>query len=1320
MHPEEREDIISRFSGPPYDPDLDRDELLHELFEAAADACPEKAAICCREREWSYRELDRQANQLAHWLRQRGVGAEDRVALQLQKSEFVYIAMLGVLKAGAAYVPLDPAYPADRVSFILADCQAKMLVTESKIVESLGSVVTESGVPLFLADRDREALAKEPSVRIPRAETGQNRQNLCYVIYTSGTTGRPKGCLIEHRNICNLVRSEAAVYGIGPEDRVFQCASVAFDASLEEIWMAFFHGATLVPGVKEIMQSGPQLAGILTQLGVSVLSCVPTLLSMIEGDIETLRVLIVGGEACPSDLASRWHRPTRTIFNSYGPTEATVAATYAVLEPNKPVTIGKPLPNYRAYILDEQLNLVPLGAEGELYLGGEGVARGYLNRDELTRERFVVTERITGAPIRLYRTGDQARFSTEGDIDYLGRADDQVKLRGFRIELTEIESVLMQCPGVLSAVVALRPEIQSLAAYVVARSGQTLNRGLMRETLTNRLPPYMVPATLDELEQLPMLTSGKVDRKKLPAPQAPFIDEARELVAPRSEGETRLAEVWATLFSRKSVSITDDFFLDLGGHSLFAATLVSKLRTLPGFGAASVGDVYQHPTIEQMAAAFGDAAALAPEGPEGKSTFRPTSKVAHAACGAAQALSLVFLAGVYCWQWLGPFFTSAYLILDGWTMARSILPALVVYSVSYPLLLLLVIVCKWLLLGRMKPGRYPLWGWFYLRFWFVRCLTRAVAVKYLAGTPLLCLFYRLLGARIGKDVFLGGAGIFTPDLLQVGDRSSVGFDSSVDGSWVEDGMLHLAPITLGKDCFVGNRSVLGGHTVMEDGTVLGDLSYLAEGARIPAGERFVGSPAVSVGKALPQQHTQAWSFGYGLLFVLGVFLFPLLVEGVVFPGLLIMERMDYIDPFYWWLIAAPVVAITFIVLMCAQVAFFKRLLLPRIHEGVFPLRSWLYFRKWFMSQLMQVSLEVLGTLYSTLYLKPWFRMLGAKIGKSSEISTVCHVEPEMLVAGDACFLADDAMVGAPTVRGGTMTIGYVHVGSRTFVGNSAVVPAGKVLGDGTLVGCLSTTPTHNPLSDGTSWFGSPALLLPRRQQTERFADNQTYSPTRRLVLLRYAIEFFRVTLPSTLFVMSATMVMNIIDFYQDTTPLLFQIATLPFLYVSVGAAGFLLVALSKRLLVSRYKVGNHPLWCVFIWRTELVTGLYENFGVLFFLDLLRGTPFIRWPLWLMGMKVGAHCYIDSTWFTEFDLVEIGDEVALNEDANLQTHLFEDRVMKVGGVSVGHRCSVGQKATILYNTRLDDNVSLGDLSLLMKGETLPANTKWQGAPARRVG
>jgi amino acid adenylation domain-containing protein len=632
------------------------------------------------------------------------VGPEEKVAFQLPRTEFVYVAMLGILKAGVAYVPLDPSYPGDRVSFILEDCAAKLLISSASIFEGTKAEVEKSGVKVELSDDLLAALEKDPACPRPtRAETGQTRENLAYIIYTSGTTGRPKGCLIEHRNICNEIRSAASVYGVVEKDRVFQGFSVAFDASLEEIWMAFFNGCTLVVGTKEIMQSGAKFADMLSLFQVSVLSCVPTLLSMVEKDIPTLRVIIVGGEACPKDLMARWYVPGRAIFNSYGPTEATVIATCDRMMPNAPVTIGSAIPNYKTFIVDDSLKLLPFGEQGELCIGGPGVARGYLNRDDLTKAKFVEIETLVpGAMERVYRTGDLARFDAYGDIEFLGRADDQVKLRGFRIELSEIESELMQCVGVLSAAVALREDLQQLAAYVVVREGHTLQRRVVIQKLKERLPAYMTPSWLDVVDALPSLVSGKVNRKLLPPPKTPLVDDEREIVAPRDEAERAMLALWEELFSRKGLSIKDDFFLDLGGHSMLAAKLVSKLRALPGCGDAAMSDVYQSPTIESLAKALTEKAASA--GAAGETGDKPPeflkrSTLSFIACGACQAVGLFFVLAMLVWLWLGPFLVFDYLTDRDFGLLPAAAVALGLYVLSLPLLPLLPFLAKWLCSG---------------------------------------------------------------------------------------------------------------------------------------------------------------------------------------------------------------------------------------------------------------------------------------------------------------------------------------------------------------------------------------------------------------------------------------------------------------------------------------------------------------------------------------------------------------------------------------------------------------------------------------------
>jgi non-ribosomal peptide synthetase-like protein len=313
------------------------------------------------------------------------------------------------------------------------------------------------------------------------------------------------------------------------------------------------------------------------------------------------------------------------------------------------------------------------------------------------------------------------------------------------------------------------------------------------------------------------------------------------------------------------------------------------------------------------------------------------------------------------------------------------------------------------------------------------------------------------------------------------------------------------------------------------------------------------------------------------------------------------------------------------------------------------------------------------------------------------------------------------MVGTPHVRSGWMTIGRARLGERVFVGNSAVLPAEVRLGNNVLIGALSIAPLGEPepVADGTSWFGSPPISLPVRKKPDAFSENETYHPSQRLVALRLAIEFLRIILPSTLFVILASLIINATDIMQDHVELGIWLLTVPALYAIAGLLSILATLLLKVLVIGRYREDQKPLWSGFVWRTELLTGVYDNFCVLFFLNLLRGTPFIVWVLRAFGMKIGRQCYVDTTWFTEFDLVEIGDEAALNEDANIQTHLFEDRILKMGRVSISRRCAVGAMTTVLYGTTIEDDASLGELSLLMKGEKLPAGTRWHGIPARAI-
>jgi non-ribosomal peptide synthetase-like protein len=1316
-----------------------RVDCLHELFEIQADTHAHHPAIIYQSHILSYGEVEARANQLANFLVQQGVVGGSRVALLLPRSPELYIAILAILKAGGAYVPLDPEYPADRIDYILSDCGIETIVTTTALASkkelTLGNIVE--------IDNCAQKLALESTVRIERDLVGVGERDLSYVIYTSGSTGRPKGVEIEHRSSRNYIEVvNETVYHVTASDRVYQGFSIAFDASVEEVWCTFAAGATLVVGSIEQTRSGVDLAHFLTEQKVTVLSCVPTLLAMMEIEVPTIRLLILGGEQCPQELAARWCNDSRRVVNTYGPTEATVVTTWHECHPDRAITVGKPLPTYQVYILDSELEPVPHGVEGEIHIGGICLARGYVNRPDLTAEKFIPNP-FTFDPEssdRLYKTGDLGSWTADGEIQFLGRIDGQVKLRGFRIELSEIESVIMQCAGVSAAVVAVKQvvEIDRLIAYLVPKQDAELDLEAIWDTMRSRLPMYMVPASLEILDTLPTLPSGKVDRKHLTAPENFGLNLPGKVAGrlPRNDTERELAAVWETVFGITGISIDDEFFNQLGGHSLLAAVMVSKLRQNPQFQDLAVLDIYQHPTISQLAAELTarwhqrslerDGAAEKPRAPRVR--LATATKIANTLWA---SVGVYLMYAIYSLPLLIPGFVYYELVdernFEMSRIAAGTIAAALIISV-YPALILLSIPIKWLVIGRFKRGRYPLWSVYYWRFWLVRQVLSFVPVMLLTGSPLFNWYCRSMGAKIGKHVYLGTTDILAFDLLEIGDGSSIGTDSNLMGCEVVDGWLIIDRITVGKDCYVGTKSVLGLNSRLEDRAELGDLSYLPDDRVIPAGEAWVGAPAsyLTVASATrgrfpfgrPRQGNPILVYlGYAIG-TIGQLFVPAIAA---LPGFLLWCRLIAAVHWYLWLIPAAFVgSVSFIGVFCLEVVILKYLLLGKVRPGNYPLHGSFGLRHWYLDRLMGLSLEMVPTLYSTLYLLPWLRLLGAKIGARAEVSTVSHFTPDLISIGSESFIADNVSLGASQVKRGWLQLSSTHVGSQAFVGNSAVVPSHNRVADNCLIGCMSVPPSDDSLMVADSaWMGSPAIYIPHRQIVDEFSAAQTYKPGRYLYLQRLAIEFCRVTFPGTihfvvLLMMEVTM-LNLPDHFHWSI----VAAIFPIIYGAASLGSALLVVALKWLFVGRYQPGTIPLWSNFVWRTELITGLYESMVVSGCLNFLLGTPFAAIILRLLGMRIGTGAYIDTTDFTEFDLISIGDNVTLNHDCTLQTHLFEDRVMKMERIRLEHNCQMGSAAVVLYDSLLADDVLIHPLSLIMKGEQIPAATAWQGIPASRV-
>ncbi|HYG60440.1 MAG TPA: amino acid adenylation domain-containing protein, partial [Symbiobacteriaceae bacterium] len=595
--------------------DYPRDRCLHELVAEQAARTPDAVAVACGGKSLTYRELNRRANRLARLLRSRGVGPDVLVAVCAERSVELVVGLLAVLKAGGAYLPVDPAYPAERVAFMLEDAGVTALLTQRSLLEHL----PETDARLLCLDGNWETMAADDADH--SFDPAATPDSLAYVIYTSGSTGRPKGAMIDHRGLVNYLWWAVSAYQAAGGEGAPVHSSVSFDLTVTSLWSPLLVGRRV-----ELVPEAAGIEGLTAALqapgGFSLLKITPAHLELIRTQLPpgqaaaSTRALVIGGEALLPESLAYWREnaPGTGIINEYGPTETVVGCCVYWVKPGEAlgasVPIGRPIANTRLYILDRHMQPVPVGVSGELYIGGDGVCRGYLNRPELTAERFIPSPFVPGD--RLYKTGDLCRYLPDGNIDFLGRIDHQVKIRGYRIELGEIESALTRHPAVETGVVLVREECggKRLVAYAVPRAGSGLTAAALREALKAGLPEYMVPSAFVLMDALPLTPNGKVDRAALPAPDA--ADPEGEYCAPRTPAEAKLAAIWAEVLGVGQVSVLDNFF-ELGGDSILSIQVVAR--------AAQVGlklspqHLFQHPTVAELAAVATEEAAGAGEGP---------------------------------------------------------------------------------------------------------------------------------------------------------------------------------------------------------------------------------------------------------------------------------------------------------------------------------------------------------------------------------------------------------------------------------------------------------------------------------------------------------------------------------------------------------------------------------------------------------------------------------------------------------------------------------------------------------------------------------
>lgn len=1272
------------------------ERTLIDILQDTAGRFPDASALDDGHESLSYAQLLAEVRATARELHLAGLGAGDKIGVRIPSgTNRLYIAILAVLFIGAAYVPVDADDPDERAKLVFGEARV------AGIVRPGGEIVTGSSRPRPF-----------PGARQPGPADD------AWVIFTSGSTGTPKGVAVQHRSAAAFVDAEARIFlaadPIGQQDRVLAGLSVAFDASCEEMWLAWRHGACLVPAPRALVRTGMDLGPWLISNGITVVSTVPTLAALwpVES-LESVRLLIFGGEACPPELAERLAVEGREVWNTYGPTEATVVACAAPLGGPGPIRIGLPLDGWDLAVVDANALPVGEGEVGELIIGGVGLAR-YLDPAK-DAEKYAPMPSLGWD--RAYRSGDLVRYEATGLV-FLGRADEQVKLGGRRIELGEIDAALQALPDVAGAAAAVQTTAagnQILVGYLAPVSGRDIDLAEARGLLGESLPAPLIPL-LTLVDSLPTKTSGKVDRHALPWPLAGAgATDADNAPLNLPDDARWIVEQWGAVLGSAVSSLDADFFA-YGGGSLAAAQLVSALRVR--YPTITVADIYATPRIGALVDTARQSLPEGGAGPAPERTVRRTSLKTQI-FQSLMGVPLHILVGM---RWLTYLMAANNLLsaLAGFGAAPTVswwwVAASWLVFVSPAGRMLISVGAARLLLRNVVPGTYPRSGRVHLRLWLAEQIQDLAGAISLASAPWVPYYARALGAKIGNNVQLHSLPPVT-GLLSLGTGCNVEPEVDLSGWWIDGDIVHIGAIHIGAGATVGARSTLmpgasiGAGAQVEPGSaVLG---------KVKAGILVAGSPAERQGKAkhswpdnVPEHPLigRLWFAGFATASAV-LALIPL-VSGaaaamVVFYFIQGKESLSAALP--QLLLSLPAAALVWFLANLLLILLTTRLLGVGLAEGYYRVRSRIGWQVWATERVLDLARDLLFPIYASLFTPVWLRLLGAKIGKNVEASTVLLI-PKMTTVGEGAFLADDTMVASYELDGGWLRIAPAKIGKRSFLGNSGMTAAGRNVPKNSLVAVLSATPAK--AKSGTSWLGSPPVRL--RRTAIASDDTRTYQPPLRLKVARTLWELGRFV-PVVVTVAVAAGVFLAFDWLATTFnyAVAAVLGGVVILLAGAVAAGSAVVA--KWLLVGRIRPGEHPLWSSFIWRNEVVDTFIEMVSAPWFARAASGTPALVWWLRALGAKIGAGTWCESYWLPEADLVTLGRNSTVNRGCVIQTHLFHDRVMSIDTVTLEDGATMGPHGVILPQARIGKGGTVGSASLVMRGETVPAGTYWMGNP-----
>ena len=1236
----------------------------------------------------TYAEFHEAAEDLAHALWALGIGPGDNVGVRVPSGTTdLYVSIMGILLAGSAYVPVDADDPDERARTVFEEAAVAAVVTADRVVTSRLS---------------------EP--RQPIEPTQPDLSDDCWIIFTSGSTGKPKGVAVSHRSAAAFVDAESRIFlqknPIGPGDRVMAGLSVAFDASCEEMWLAWACGACLVPAPRSLVRSGMDLGPWLIVNDITVVSTVPTLVSLWPAEaMDRVRLLIVGGEACPPELGARFANENREVWNTYGPTEATVVASAAPITSEPPVRIGLPLDGWDLAVVDSDGHPVAEGETGELIIGGVGLAR-YLDPAK-DAEKYAPMPTLGWQ--RAYRTGDVVVNDSDGLL-FKGRADDQVKVGGRRIELGEIDSALLQLQGVAGAAAAVRKTASGNALIVgYLTVDDTFDKAASLNKLRAAMPAALVPR-LAILDDLPTRTSGKIDRDALPWP---LPEEDNDTGSTLDGTAAWLADIWNDVLGSRPTDLSEDFF-DLGGGSLTAAQIVARVRER--HVNATVADVYEHHTIGGFATWLDESGT-----PTGRlnDQVRPVPRKTQIGQALAM-LGLRTISGLRAVFWVALGIRTVDLL--GWKLPAEIVPLMPWWALALLWLLLVfapgrlalsALVARILLRG-IAPGEYPRGGKVHLRLWLAERFADEAGAGLISGAGLVRWYAKLLGARVGKNIDLHAMPPITGNLT-LGDGCSVEPEVDLQGHWIDGGTLRIGTVEIGERARIGARSTLLENARIGDGaeiasgsTVLGD---------VPAGERWSGSPAIRIGKARgPWEARPEPRPIFTALYAMagaGISLLPIIA--VIVGGFVLwtpLQRAATLpDAALTTLIWLPLAGLAGYASLALMILTLVRLLSIGLGGGHHRVQGMRALQAWATLRIMDEARTWLFPLYGGAATTVWLRALGAHVGKDAEASTVLAI-PKLTRIGGEAFLADDTLIGGYELGGGWLRVEHVKIGRGAFVGNSGMTSPGRKVPKESLVAVLSAAPRRKKAKAGSSWVGSPPAKL-RRTHSDVDLE-RTYQPSTKLRVARGLVETCRV------FALLAHLLLHVAN-----VAILVWIASQWGWTVAAALSGVALIALgavavgiavlAKWVLVGRWKTSEHPLWSSLVWRSELADAFVESVAVPWLLRHVPGTPLLNMYFRSMGTNVGKGVWCETYWLPEHDLITLGDGATVNRGSVVQTHLFHDRVLSMDDVHFGPGATMGPNSVILPAATLGRHATVGPGSLVMRGESAPDKTRWIGNP-----